>query len=344
MSLLKRVYLLLIFLPLLSNAQESKLKKLFRRIPYDSSYVESYYDHWLHVTLIANSQGLYESFYNAGKNVSATYRPNNVFRFGFGLDYNIFSMEYTHSIDFIDKPNPKKGNTESFNLRLGLTGRRLLASLVIQNYKGMYNSNPEELFKAKIPIKDTIRPDIRTEMVFGGLNYFFNHKKYSSMASLWQIDRQKKSAGSWVVGVTASYVHIGSEKGFVPDSIVSGKGVITDNYNYMAGINIGYAYNFIIRKKWFINMMLIPGLNIQSGFNTDDDRQKTFYGVKPGYHGDARIIAGYNGELWYYGVHSANYLLSNSIKDNIDVNFGYTYFRIFLGRRFYTPFPSIHKI
>ena len=320
--------------------------KLFKRAKYDSTYVDSYYDQYLHVTLISNSQNIKLDVNNNLNNQTVSYKPNNVFRFGFGIDYNLFSMEYTHSIDAFDSPDPKQGQTESFGLRLGITGRRILTNLIGQRYKGMYISNADELAQNGYPLQSKIRPDMKSEFILGSFNYFYNHQKYSTMASLWQIDKQKKSAGSFVSGLTFSAMHISADSSFLPSQIAvknnNGERII-DNYNYLIGINTGYAYNFIFFKKWFINLMFIPGVNIQNGHNINEQHFRTNYNYKFGYHADVRMVGGYNGERYYFGVHSANYYLSNAIKDNVDVNLSNTYFRVFIGRRFYLALLKMSK-
>lgn len=327
------------------NAQQKSGFRPFKRVVYDSNYVNSFYDHYLHVTLISNSQNLFLNIKNNTNTQSVTYKPNNVFRFGLSLDYNIFSLEYTHSLDVIDAPDPGNGKTESFSLRLGLTGRRIVAGLLSQRYKGMYIDNAGELMRNGIGIPSKLRPDIQSEMVLGSFNYFFNNHKYSTMASLWQIDKQKKSAGSFVAGITSSIMHFSADSSFFPSSYITNSlsDRIVDNYSYIFGINGGYAYNLIIRKKCFVNVMLIPGVNLQFGNNIDTQNKIYYYREKFGYHADARFIAGYNGDIYYFGVHSANYFISNSVKDNVDVKLSNTYFRIFFGRRFYVPLPVRNK-
>lgn len=334
------IFLLFMQLTALSAvvAQQEKKMSWWQRASYDSSYITSYYNQHLHVTLISHIQNFYLSMDDVNGKTSTTYRPNNVWRFGASLDYNIFSAEYTQSVDAIDKPSSLNGATEVFSLRLGITGRRILTNLYLQTFRGMYISNADELIQQGIAVPNHRRRDMMSQSAYGVANYFFNHYRYSTMASLWQIDRQKHSAGSWVAGVTASAMRIHSDSTFLLTTAVLAPGDrIKDNQSYLAGINLGYACNIILFRNWFVNLMMIPGLNLQYGYNLSESGERQYYGVKGGYHADARMIAGYNGEVWYFGVHSSNYLLSNSLKDNVDVHTGNSYFRVFVGRRFFVP-------
>lgn len=322
-------------------AQEkpSFFKKIFTRPTYDTNYVESYYNNYLHITLVNLNQKHRSVISSPDPNTRVSIRPNTKATYGVGIDYKFLTIELTKAIDAISKPNPEKGESRSFALRLGYTGRRILASALIQSHTGMYVSNPEDFLPNWDVSKDGYpkRPDIKSTILFGSLNYFFNHRKYSTMASLWQIDRQKKSAGSLVVGMTASLSSLIGDTALVPPlppSVDGDIGRLVSGTNYMSGINAGYCHNFIYRKKIFVNINLIPGINIQFGeFKTDNYTSRS-YRSNLGIHGDFRVTAGYNGELYYGGIHYSNYMLRNNISKSLDIDQFNSYLRLFIGRRF----------
>ncbi len=322
-------------------AQEkpSLLKKIFTKPTYDTNYVETYYDNFLHVTLVALNQNHRTTISTSIPDVHVSVRPNTMTTYGFGLDYRFFTIELTKAFDAVSKPDPDKGKSQSFAFRLGYTGRRILASALIQSHTGMYISNPEDcLPNWDVPTKGyPKRPDMKSTLLFGSMNYFFNHTKYSTMASLWQIDRQKHSSGSLVTGVTASLSSIEGDTALIPPQppvVYGDPGRLVKEKNYLTGINFGYCHNFIYRKKIFFNIFLIPGVNIQFGsYSTDANISKT-YVSRIGIHGDFRATAGYNGERYYYGVHYSNYMSRNNLSEFLDLNQFNSYLRLFLGRRF----------
>ncbi|MES2560651.1 MAG: DUF4421 family protein [Bacteroidota bacterium] len=316
----------------------SLAKRLFTRAPYDTSYVASYYDHFLHVTALGVLQSHDIGVSNDRDKVKINFAPNTAFRFGFGLDYRYFSLEFSQIINAIDAPDPKKGNTDNFSLRLGVTGRRLLGSMLIQSYRGVYITNPQQVFpnwNINNPIP--LRSDIVSEVLLGSLNYFFNHERYSTMASLWQIDRQKKSAGSFTAGITASIAHLKADSSFIPlelTAITNPGERLKEGYNYMVGLNAGYGYNFIFLKKFFINGLIIPGIDFQVSQSTNVNDSKLASRPGIGYHGDLRLIAGYNGNRYYGGAHYSNYYIVNRVEADVDVDMFNGYIRLFIGRRF----------
>jgi hypothetical protein len=333
------VFALMLFCANLFAQNKSFFKRVFQRAEYDSNYVVSYYDHFLHITPIALLLNHELELRSKTQNAALVYKPNNAFRFGLGVDYRYLSIEYTQTIDLLDAPAKNKGVTNSFGLRLGVTGRRILATLILQSYDGMYLSNTGD-FTPQLGIaagEYLRRRDIKSDLAFGSLNYFFNHRKYSTMASLWQIDRQKKSAGSLVTGIKASAGVIKSDSSMVPKPIYSDfkdNEKLTESTYYLMGINFGYAHNFVVAKKFFANLMFVPGLNVQFGSYTTASAGRQDYSTRVGYHGDIRGIIGYNGERYYYGIHYSNFLFNNRLDENLSVNSFNTYFRIFLGRRF----------
>jgi hypothetical protein len=320
------------------NRKPSLVKRLFTRAPYDTNYVDSYYDHFLHVTALSVLQNHDVEVSDGRDKVNANFTPNTAFRFGFGLDYRYFSLEFSQTIEAIDKPESNKGSSQNFSLRLGVTGRRLLGSMLIQSYKGLYMSNPQSVYPNWTqPNVYPLRGDIMSEVVYGSLNYFFNHARYSTMASLWQIDRQKKSAGSFTAGLTSSLAHVKADSAFIPyEASLSGNANerLKEGYNYLFGVNAGYGYNFIFLEKFFINGLFIPGIDFQITQSTNIQNVKSASHLKMGYHGDVRIIAGYNGEVYYGGAHYSNYYFINRVESNVDLNLFNGYFRIFVGRRF----------
>jgi hypothetical protein len=328
------VVLMMIVIP--CQAQ-SFIKKIFTRVPYDSAYVDSYYDDYLHVTLLSLRQNHQISVSNAENSKSYSYRPNSVFRWGIGLDYRFLSIEYSSQIDAFHKPDSRKGFTELTSLRLGVTGRRILASMLVQDIKGMYLNNVLD-FNPNWNVNTDNYPrrrDMHSVAYLGSMYYFFNHERYSTMASLWQIDRQKISAGSFLVGITASYQSIDADTAIGPQATInsSGAAILSDKV-FQYGISTGYAHNFIARKLFFINMMIIPGINVQHGEEKYTDGTHDEYTARLGFHGDVRLTAGYNGPTYYSGIMYTNYFLSSSLKTNVDVNFSHEFIRIFAGRRF----------
>jgi len=85
--------------------------------------------------------------------------------------------------------------------------------------------------------------------------YVFNHRRYSVSAAYSQSYIQRRSAGSWLAGLSyqgGSIKTSDERKEQKPDSpdVRIGVGHI--------GIGGGYGYNLVLGKKWLLNLTLLP--------------------------------------------------------------------------------------
>lgn len=325
------------------NAQNVSLfKKFFGKTKIDTSYITSYYDK-LQLTAVSISKGHSTIISDRNTNNRLVFAPNTGNTFGLGIDYKIFTFEYTRAFKGLFSPDPRKGSSESFGFRFGLTGRKWLFSGLLQGYTGLYIKNPEEIIKGWNPEVNGYpnREDLSSFTLLLSLNYVFNPERYSNMAALWQIDRQKKSAGSFMGGITIRGNSIASDSSIIPTKVFTDFPEVNRvqlGSNGTIGINFGYGHNFVYRRRLFANIMFVPGINFQNGFLKYTDGSSVAYDSKAGLHGDFRLITGYNGERYYWGLHYANYFLNKAFEERVSMSERSTYFRIFAGIRF-----AVHK-
>jgi len=334
-------FTLINFLNFASSAQVREynfFRNLFGKTTYDSNYVTSYYND-LHITGVSILHNQQVEIFDYVTRKRINFKPNNTFTFGFGLDWKFLTIELSRSFNAISPVDESKGETNGFNLRVGLTGKKFLASSLLQVYQGMYISNPQNVYpnwdinNDKYPT----RPDITSVVLFASLYYNFNATKFSTMAALWQLDKQLKSNGGMLTGITFNANTVAT------DSILTtGKfGLAIDPSNQiqttsssLIGINIGYGYTQLWRKNYFISSLFMPGLNIQSAYYKNVTEEEIISPIKLGVHGDFRLIVGYNGPEYYAGIHYANYFIQNRISELIEINLFNSYLRFFIGKRF----------
>jgi hypothetical protein len=321
---------------------ESLLRKLFGKTHIDTSYITSYYDK-LQLTGVSISKGHSTIISDRTTDKRLIFAPNTGNTFGLGVDYKILTFEFTRAIQGLFSPDPQKGKSESFGFRFGLTGRKWLFSGLLQGYNGLYIKNPQEIIDGWNPEVNGYpnREDLSSFTLLLSLNYVFNPTKYSNMAALWQIDRQKKSAGSFMCGITLRGNSLTSDSTIVPSRVYTEfpeVNRVMQGSNGTIGFNFGYGHNFVYRKRFFANVMFVPGINMQNGILQYTDGSLINYESKLGVHGDFRLITGYNGERYYWGLHYANYFLNRAFDEVISMSERSTYFRLFAGVRF-----TVHK-
>ena len=82
--------------------------------------------------------------------------------------------------------------------------------------------------------------------------YTFNHRRFSYPAAFTQSYIQRRSAGSWLAGLSFQGGKIQNSKDASPS---------LPQYSFKTariGLGGGYAYNFVIRKKWLIHISAMP--------------------------------------------------------------------------------------
>jgi len=213
--------------------------------------------------------------------------------------------------------------------------------------------NPQYLNPDFNPMNDPypLRPDLQTFTYFASLNYGFNHRKFSNMASLWQLERQKKSAGSFTVGLSFAISSFSSDSSIVPTIArqnFTETSYLTGMDFLLSGLNFGYLHNFAMGKtrKWFISLALIPGISVQKAITFNEEGKtgprETVFGAQV----ETRVIAGWNGDFWYSTISSVVYGITTDFSNNM-ISQSYGYFRFVVGYKIKlkeTKSPFLKKI
>jgi hypothetical protein len=310
---------------------------------YDTNYIQSYHDNLI-ITLVRERKNnlVYMSFNTPSTLYELDYQTNDPLAFGIGIDYKWFTFEYTTKMPWT-KPDDSKGKVDNFGIGFGLTYRRLAFRNFFERNKGYFLNNTDAWLPsiANSPNPYYLRPDIETHTYFSSLNYTFNYKHFSNNAALWQLERQKKRAGSLVLGL--SYIF---NSFYADSSIVPTTGIDTfprNNNTYFSlnaiGVNTGFVGTlpFFKSKKWFLSGALIPGISYQFGHLTIEDlgavKAKKLIGVQS----EFRIAVGYNGDKYYAGLSYRAYGNVNAVNKQDPMNITNTFGRVYFGYRFDPP-------
>jgi hypothetical protein len=302
------------------------------KLNYDTNYIKRYYRS-LCLTLMSHTMEYRFKVRNVhpdGQDI--VYNTNNPIGIGIEVDYKWLSVGYTYSVAHLNNTgnNPY---TQVRSLQLGANGRWYWARAFIQSQQGLYLTNADGFSLHPDPANR--RNDMKGVTFIGNANYIFNSRKYSHNASLWQVEQQLKSAGSFTAGVAVNVYSMKADSPFVPSALGKNYGqeggavsALTQSY----AINAGYLYTLVIRKTGFVHVSAIPGLCIQhnaSSLATGEERVIPF---QLGTYGEGRIAAGYNGPKFYAGANVVAYLFSEKSFD-FPIQHSYSFFRLFLGMR-----------
>ena len=156
------------------------------------------------------------------------------------------------------------------------------------------------------------------------------------MASLWQIEKQKKSAGSFTAGLSFAYTTYGADSALVPkkyQDYFESKQFATSYYFTMIGVNGGYMHTFSFGKNHglFLSLAFVPGLSFQTGKSFAEDGPIAPREQDLGAHVEGRLITGYNGDQWYTAMSLIGYSIFSDFKTRNPASQGYSFFRFVVG-------------
>lgn len=193
------------------------------------------------------------------------------------------------------------GNTKFRNININIQGRVLYWGLFYRDYKGFYlktyepyypNWNKDSLGFPKSP---TLR------IIDAGLNLGFNfNHNFSLNAAFAQGERQKKSAGSFLMGFSERYQRIEADTSFVPPT----QGKLYPNLdklrygNFISSIiYFGFGYQFVIKKSFHLTIVTMGGSGLQIQNYTQDNKKRAWINYPT--YATIKSQFGYNGEHFF---------------------------------------------
>lgn len=338
--------LFVIFMVMISPLQASKPDTLAQLKPlnYDTTYIKSYRD-LFHLTLVGVNKQTGVTLANVNSVNDLEFATNNPFGFGLAFDYKWATFEYTHTFSGLELRTDKKGESDAFAFRFGLTGRKLRMNFFIRSTVGFYLKNIQDYdpdwFQSNrsYPHFD----DLANITLALSVYYTFNHRKYSNTAALWQIDQQKKSAGSPVIGFLTNLESIATGSPLsLNDTLLAGQIYpdFKEGASLKVGLSGGYMHTFVLWHRFYLHGALIQGFLYSRGvtefYNNQESRTYNTLGLSL----YSRITAGYNGNRIYGGVFFvSDGFIDDALNDTYSVT-AYNYFRIYVGYRFPIKTPE----
>ncbi len=134
------------------------------------------------------------------------------------------------------------------------------------------------------------------------LYYFGNNRKYSQGAAYSYSKYQKRSAGSFIGGVTISRQNVKFDFNALPVAIIDM--LPSDKRNYHVYYRdfcfmLGYGYNWVFKKNWLLNVTAIPCLGFNRSINdTENEKRKDMFS----YNIKAKFSLVYNHNRFFYSV------------------------------------------
>jgi len=252
-----------------------------------------------------------------GKGEKFSYMPAMPGVVGLSLKIKKVYISAALQLPASDALKQKYGVTKFRNININIQGRIVNWGLFYRDYKGFYLTNYAKYYPNwnKDSLGYPKSPGLR--IIEGGLNLGFNfNKNFSMNAAFAQGERQKKSAGSFLMGLSERYQRIEADTSFVPPT----QGVLYPNLDKLKYGNftstivyLGFGYQFVVKKVHFTPVLLAgSGFQIQSYEQTD---KKRFWINVPTY-ATAKAQLGYNGDHFFANLIYATEFNTIPIKES----------------------------
>ena len=300
--------LLFVFTSSFAQKKENieKIKTKFSVAPF---YVKEYSYLSIHNRDKTSSDILYYP------NISGVVGAHFFYKFiGFSLAFKLpKSSEYT--------------DTKMIKIGLDLTGNKLGFAILYNRYKGLYLYNNEDFMQT-----DKINFPEMTMSYFRISSQFIFSKRFSYKAAFKQSERQKTSAGSFLILANNTFSTLSNNESFIPfserENFSKTEEIDAIKSNTM-NMALAYAYTFVISKNFAASSIFAAGM----GLNT----KRYFVGLIP--HFSVRLpwyfysktAIGYNGDSFFcnitYTIDYNNIRFSESdfniIRNFLKLNVGY---------------------
>lgn len=302
--------------------------------PYDTAYVASYRSNLVVSALVKYQQVDVDLESVEGDDYSMS--GNTTEQYGVGLNFKWLSVEATFDVPAWSDHDPALGKTTSKGLGLGFTGRRLWARGFVNNTTGYYLNDPLRWTGQETPLT---RPDLYNRTYMVSVNYALSGKRrFSQNAALFQMERQKRSAGSFVAGFSGWHTEIGADSSLIGPDIVDSLDLasgFSGLKRWMTGLTFGYTHAFSFWHKGFIHFALLPGVAyVQQDILTPTG---TLHGNGTAGITEMKLGAGYNGDRWYTALTTSFYYSTTAIADQLNLATNYGHVRFALGLRLGDP-------
>lgn len=226
------------------------------------------------------------------------------------------------------------GKTKFRNINININGRVAQWTLFYRDYKGFYLDNYQKFYPSwnVDSLGYPRQPGLR--IIEAGLNFGINfNKNFSLNAAFAQGERQKKSAGSFLMGLSERYQRIDSDTSFVPAT----QDVYYPNLNkFEYGnftttiLSLGFGYQFVYKKFHLTPVGMIgTGAQIQSYHQIG--RKRLWINVPT--YASFKSQIGYNGDHFFANVIYAVEYNTIPIKES-RIRLLHNWFEVGIGLRF----------
>jgi hypothetical protein len=269
----------------------------------ENSYVGNFRKNFMVKTFLATRNLTFNIRSRAGQRKSITYSPNGNYFLGAGFFYKKLGLELAFKLPVSDRNNEKYGRTRYLDLQSNLYGNKFGGDLTYQRYRGFYPREPALLDSTWRPGRNyPYRSDITARNIAASAFYIFNHERFSYKAAYTQTEKQKQSAGSFIVMAAFSHMLFDGNQDLLPGNEM---GKPEENTSFQWGkvfntsILPGYAYTYVLDDFYFSASVHLGGGFQYKNYMINNQHQQQFSLARKNH---IKVAGGYNGHRWMAGA------------------------------------------
>lgn len=269
------------------------------------------------------------------------YATNQQYDLGISLNSRWASFLMGTGVALFNKDSKTKGKTRQTDYQFNLYGKRFTTDVSLQYYRGYYIKNssgfrswdslraPEQSY--------AIRPDAQALSMGVSTYYVFNYKKFSYRNSFAFTETQLKSCGSPLLGGYWSLFSLAGDSSLVgyPFAMqIDSNAYVKSGASLTFGINAGYIYTVVIKKKFHITFSAIPGFGLTRNSYLRSNGSSYRGPVSGNYKVNLRTAIGYDNGRFFCGTMAMTDYYYYSSESNATFDYSYGKARIYAGYRF----------
>jgi len=276
----------------------------------DSAYVQNN-QRDLILRVYASQKYSDQAILDRGAKTSLKYRPSNGYVVGLGFNYKFLGINIGTVFPFAQPDINRYGKTKYLDLQSHLYLRIFTVDFYTGYYKGQYLANSASVLNP-LPNGSEFytRGDITTFSGGFGVYTNLNPTKFSVRAPFLQNEWQKKSAGQPTLGFELYWVGSSADSSFIPSQIKNKTFFDGIDFNrwrfYSMNLTGGYAYTFVIKKRFFLTAGLNGSLGIGE-YQLSRAEGAKMTSIYPNFSVNQKFGVGYHFDKIFIGMSLANF-------------------------------------
>ena len=328
-----------------SNNKHSSSLRLLRRgvsriiekkVFVDTTYIKSFNQSYV-LSIPIESKFLNFGIIDNFSKATISFIPNSNLGIGLGFDSRWFRIHAKTGLALLNKDDHIYGKTKYYDYSIFIMGNRTVTHFNVQDYTGFYTSSiKSDKDNVKIDSSNKIRKDLTAFNFNYNTTYYFNSKKNSFKNTIGFSEKQIKSSGSAVANAYYSALFIDSDTCILPNEIRNQFGEyanVKKVSSHKFGLSLGYKYTFVIKKNWYVGILLMEGGGSSKFSYTLANSIHNKFGLKFSNATNGSLILGFDNERFRSSIFANFEDYNSSHFSPVSVSFSHYTFGIALRYR-----------